>query len=271
MHQVAGAQHLEGAGGLGAEEVEARRGRRGRRRAEHQRGGGARDGGSARYLACALALSAASRIGDAGLYAEARRLSDESVALARQVGERPLLAQALNIRGELTRVHGERDVARAAYEEGREVAAGAHDDTHLAMLSSNLGYLAVDRGDAAEGRRLKRDALSLAWSSGRRMVAAWFVLELAAPALALGRPDLAAVLVGAADRALLRLGAARTPGDRPEHERVLRGLRATLGDTGLRRLREEGAALPLEEAVRLALCSPDDGAAAPCPPVRSVA
>jgi predicted ATPase/DNA-binding SARP family transcriptional activator len=231
-----------------------------------------RRAGSPRYLACGLALSAAGTIGNAELYPEARRLADEAVALARQVGEGPLLAQALNISGELSRVHGELEAARAAYEEGREVAARAHDDTHVAMLVSNLGYLAVERGDPAEGRRLKREALSLAWSSGRRMVATWFVSELAAPELALGRPRLAAVLVGAADQALLRLGAARAPGDRPEHERVLRGLRAALGDAGLRRLREEGAALPLEEAVRLALCGPEDGAgAAPCAAVRSAA
>lgn len=90
-----------------------------------------------------------------------------------------------------------------------------------------------------------------------RRAVAWFVSELAAPELALGRPRLAAV---------------RTPGDRPEHERVLRALRATLGDAELRRLREEGAAMPLEEAVSLALCSPDAGTrTSPCAQARSAA
>jgi hypothetical protein len=100
------------------------------------------------------------------------------------------------------------------------------------------------------------------------MVAAWFVSELAAPELALGRPDRAAVLVGAADQALLRLGAVRTPADLPEHERVLADLRAALGEAEFRRRHAEGAGLPLEDAVRLALCGPEHGdGGRPCPPV----
>jgi hypothetical protein len=90
------------------------------------------------------------------------------------------------------------------------------------------------------------------------LVAAWFVSELAAPELGLGRPERAALLVGAADRALLRLGAVRTPGDRPEHDRVLEGLRCELGEHEFRRLLAEGGRLHLDAAVRLALADDDE-------------
>jgi tetratricopeptide (TPR) repeat protein len=227
-----------------------------------------RELGSDRFLAYSMALAAVTRIGDESRYPEAMRQVDDAIALARTVGEAPLLAQAHNIRGELARVHGDDDLARTAYEEGLDLAVVAHDDPHTSMLLANLGYLAVHRGDFAEGRRLKQQALALAWSVGRRMVAAWFVSELAAPELGLGRPERAAVLVGAADQALLRLGAVRTPGDRPEHERVLGDLRATLGEQGFRRLHAEGARLPLDEVVRLALAD-DAEAVAQAPGVRA--
>jgi hypothetical protein len=55
----------------------------------------------------------------------------------------------------------------------------------------------------------------------------------------------------------------RHPGDRNEHERVVAGLRRALGDDELDRLRDEGARLPLDAAVALALSEPEDGRAQP--------
>ena len=52
-------------------------------------------------------------------------LCDEGVELSRQIGDRPLIAPALNVRGELTRIAGRDDLARAAYEEGRDLSIAA--------------------------------------------------------------------------------------------------------------------------------------------------
>jgi hypothetical protein len=84
-------------------------------------------------------------------------------------------------------------------------------------------------------------------------MSAWSVSELAGPELGLGRPERGALLVGAADHALEMLGVTRHPGDRPEHERVVAGLRAALGEEAFTRLRAQGAELSLPEAVALAL------------------
>ena len=58
--------------------------------------------GDDRYLSYALALSSGCFIGDAERYEEGLWRSDEGIALARTVGELPLIAQALNVKGELT-------------------------------------------------------------------------------------------------------------------------------------------------------------------------
>jgi predicted ATPase/DNA-binding winged helix-turn-helix (wHTH) protein len=213
-----------------------------------------------RYVAYSMALAAGTYLGDRDGYEHAMRLCDDGIARARHVGDRPLIAQALNVKGELARVNGDDELALDAYLEGRDLAIAAGDDAHLSAFLANLSYLANHRGHHDEARRLGCAALRLCRSLGRRMMAAWTVSELAGPELALGRPERAARLVGAADEALRVLGAPRHPGDVDEHERVVADLRGALGDDELQRLFAEGAELSLDEAVALALDEPPDRA-----------
>ena len=214
--------------------------------------------GSERYLAYSLAMASASYVGDRATHDFAIRLCDEAIGLARNVGEQPLIAQALNVKGELARVHGDDALALTAYAEGRELAAAAHDEAHLGMFLGNLSFLADHRGDHEEARRLARDGLRTSWSLGRLMKSAWAISGLAGPELGLGRPERAALLVGAADRALHTLDVALDPCDLPEHKRVLTGLQSALGEATLDLLRFKGAQLSLDEAVALALSDDDE-------------
>jgi tetratricopeptide (TPR) repeat protein len=213
--------------------------------------------GDRRYLAYALGLLPGSYIGDEEHYDLAIGLCEESLTLAREVGDRPLIAQTLNVLGELARVHGDDDLALAAYTEGKDLVTEVHDDAHLSVFLANLAYLADHRGDYAEARRLGMEALRLCWSLGRRMMAAWTVSELAGPYLGLGRPERGALLVGAANQALEVLGVSRHPGDLNEYDRVMHGLRERLGDDEFEQLYAEGARMSLRGAVALALADAD--------------
>jgi tetratricopeptide (TPR) repeat protein len=212
-----------------------------------------------RYVAYGLALHAGTYIGDLDNYSFALESCDEAIALARRVCEHPLLAQAVNVKGELARVAGDDELALAAYEEGMAEAVAAGDQAHQSVFLANLSYLADHRGAYEEALELGRDALRLCWSLGRRMMAAWTVSEIAGPELGLGRPERGAILVGAADEALRVLGATRHPGDRPEHDRVTAGLRSALGESELERLRSEGRTMSLDAAVAFALTDPRTG------------
>jgi hypothetical protein len=195
-------------------------------------------------------------------------MCEESVRLARQVGNLQLIAETLEAKGELARWHGDDDLAQAAYTEGRDLAAATDDQVLVGVFMADLSFLADHRGDHEEARRLGRDALRLCWSRGRRMMAAWSVSELAGPELGLGRPERAAVLVGAGSQALRTLGASPHPADVTEHERIAAGLRTHLSPDTLDRLLAEGAALPLDRAVGLALA---DDLEEPAPRGRSQA
>jgi tetratricopeptide (TPR) repeat protein len=212
-----------------------------------------------RHLAFLLAMSAGTYISDRAGYVNAIAQCEEAIRLARQVEERPLIAQALNVKGELARVQGDDDIALAAYEEGRSLAESAGDRAHLGILLADLGYLAEHRGEFDEAQRLTRDGLRLCWSLGRRMVAACLVSHLAGPELAQGRPARGAVLVGASDQAFQVIGVARYPGCLPEHARVVNELTAALGPDEYGRLHSHGARLSLDEAVALGFAEPSNG------------
>jgi predicted ATPase/DNA-binding SARP family transcriptional activator len=209
--------------------------------------------GHERYLACALVWRSVGHVHDPARYDLARRLCDEGIERARALGERGLLIQALNVRGELARAHGDDAEAYARYQEALSLAVEAGDPTGSSVYLANLGYLAAHRGDFVEARRLDHEALRLRRSLGRRLLTAWVLSELAGPELALGHPQMAARLVGAADRALDALAAGRDLCDVPEHERVVAGLRAALGDDVYDTLHADGARLSLDEAADLAL------------------
>ncbi len=213
--------------------------------------------GDTRMLAYALPKAAIGYLGIDDKFDLAMELCDEGVELSRQIGDRPLIAPALNVRGELTRIAGRDDLARAAYEEGRDLSIAAGDDSHLSVFLANLSYIAEHDGDHLEARRLARESLRLAWSLGRRPMSAWTVDKLAGFEVGLGRPERGALLIGASDQALRLLGVGLHPGDMPEHLRTVDALRERLGEERYRELYDEGSLLPLDRAVALALSDPD--------------
>ncbi|WP_416956646.1 ATP-binding protein [Nocardioides sp. T5] len=206
-----------------------------------------------RLVAYGLAVISATYIDEAEHVELAMRLNDEALALGRGVGSPALVAQVLNIRGELTRVAGRDELAREAYEEGLQISGDLGDEMYVSVFLSNLSYLADHRGDHEEARRLTRQALRICWSQGRRLMAAWTISQLAGPEHALGRSELAAGLIGAGDEALRVLGARRHPGDVPEHDRVVAALRDGLGDERFEELRSEGARVTLDQVLSRAL------------------
>jgi predicted ATPase/DNA-binding SARP family transcriptional activator len=221
--------------------------------------------GDDRLLAYALAVLSATYLGEEEQYRRAMRINDEALALARRVGGPALVAQVLNVRGELTRVGGEDDLARAAYEEGLAISRALDDEVYVSVFLANLSYLADHRGEYDEARRLTRQALRICWSLGRRLMAAWTISELAGPEHGLGRSERAAVLVGAADEALRVLGSRRHPGDLPEHHRVVAAIRAGIGDERYERLHAQGGRMSLDQALALVLDDEDSLQPSPAP------
>jgi predicted ATPase/DNA-binding SARP family transcriptional activator/Tfp pilus assembly protein PilF len=110
----------------------------------------------------ASALIGAGRLAEVqGDYAAARALYEESLAIARESGERPGLAESLYHLGVLAQEQGDYGAARLLLEESLAIRREFGDSAGVAASLNALGNVASHRGDYAAARRLYEESLTL--------------------------------------------------------------------------------------------------------------
>lgn len=182
----------------------------------------------------------------------ARELLEEGLALARRAGAVNIVAQALNMWGEMERGAGNYERAKEIQQEALEVVRETGERRRIAMLSHNLGLIAHHLGDDEEAERMIRQSLDLAVEQDFDALTAQVLVALAGQMTLRGAPEVAARLVGAADAFFDSIGFKTQPADTPDSERIRRELKETLGDERYERQVAEGALLDLDQAVELA-------------------
>lgn len=179
----------------------------------------------------------------------------EGLELARRVGALEIVAQALNMWGELERIAGEYESARTIQEEALALARQTGEQRRVAMVLHNLGAIAHHLGDDQASERSLREALALSVSIDFDVQTAYCLLLLAEPVALRGDTDTAARLIGFADATFRRTGALAQPADIGDQERVRRTVSAAMDPRRYRLLTDEGAGLDVDAAVALALTS----------------
>lgn len=190
---------------------------------------------------------------DGGDWHAARALYAESVVLLRALGDPHPLATALGNLGSVASLQGDLATARALLEESVALHRALGDREALAMSLENLGDVAAAAGDRAAARAHYRESLALRQAVGYQRGVTVALDGLARLALAEGRVAHAVRLFGAAERARAAVGAPLSPLERAPLERATARARDALGDATFAAAWAEGAALPLEAAVALAL------------------
>jgi tetratricopeptide (TPR) repeat protein len=244
----------------------------------------ARAVGSARMEANALSLIS---FYDASGRDEQIRLGEEAITKARTSGDRWLLGLATGNHGVLMSQFGEIEKAIELTEEAYRLCRGVGDVSLTALWLSNLAGCALERGNTAEARRRLDESLELARliddtrGTGQGLAnLGWVELlegdfehaiscfdEAAAIARRLGARWLGGEAIwgfaqvaaadGDADRAARLAGAALALGGSDGSAMTLvtphlDDARAALGDQAWQKARDEGAALDLDAALRLA-------------------
>ncbi len=184
--------------------------------------------------------------------AEAEALTEEALALFREVDDLPGLGLVFNSIGERARLSGDDARARNAYEESLAIAERTGDTRRQYYVLFNLGFVAQHEGNHQEAVRVLRRSLALCQEFGVPTDVAQELLALAGSLGALGEPVRAAHLFGAAYAFLQRSGTLIDPSDQPEHNRNIAFVRAALGDTAYEMAWAEGQAMTLDEAVAYA-------------------
>jgi hypothetical protein len=183
---------------------------------------------------------------------EALPLLEEAMEIARRLGNDDMLMWSHHNLGWRHAMAGDYEQARAALEEGLDInrRRGRRFQTFNSMC--DLGILAALDGRFDDAGELLAESLRGSLEIDAEMVVAPCLQGLAAVALARDEPEVAARLLGAADAAYERTRYEPEPTPRLVGEQTEARLRERLGDR-VDPEREAGRALPLEEAVSLAL------------------
>jgi predicted ATPase len=245
------------------------------------------------YALHTLAHTAGDRTTERDLYAE-------SVIRLREAGDMRAVAWSLQCLGNVTLMLGDLDAAHAVHSEGLAVARLADSPSSIAGTLTGLGSLAERAGDHVrayalylEGFELRRkqsdravtdqlnvlgraalgmgepnlaaahfaESLELCRKQGIKWDTAYALTGLAEVELRRGQAAHAATLLAAADALLDTLGAQRSSAEQVQHERMLRTLRETLGESRFQQALATGRTMTRDQAIHAALLRQSDGTA----------
>ena len=178
---------------------------------------------------------------------------EESVRLFRRTPDRWGLGLALRNWGEAAQARGDQAARRALLEESVQIFRAVGDNWGCALALNSLG--AVERDVGANGRAAALFAESLAMfrALGDKQGLAWGLAQLAGVAGGAGDPERAARLFGVAATLLAAISARLDPVDRAQYDQDLAATRARLTPETFAAAWQEGAALPLDTALALAV------------------
>ena len=184
-----------------------------------------------------------------GDLATARRHLEEGLAVARETGSKYELAAATNGLAQLHRVEGALDAAEPLYEAVLALARELGDREIVAVGLLNLAMVSIARGVATRAREMLLDVHAIVEEIGSRP-AGQSVLEVSAGLAAMCEDWVrAAKYFGAAEAQAVQTGLRRDPADEAFLAAMITRARAALAADSFAAAESEGRALPYEAAL----------------------
>ncbi|MGE5713550.1 MAG: tetratricopeptide repeat protein, partial [Betaproteobacteria bacterium] len=181
----------------------------------------------------------------------AERFSAESITVARAVGNQRQLASALNSHAQLLRQQGDLGGAETLYSEAVRILETLGDHESVAIGRLNLAVVAIERRQTDRARALLGQALQVATTLGSQQLGQSTFDILAGQCAAEGRHDAALQMFGAAEAQAERSGLKRDSADAAFLLPLIELSRRALGESAERVL-TEGRSLSYADAVRRA-------------------
>ena len=176
-----------------------------------------------------------------------KALFEECLALQREVGNRVGIAVALNHLGDVARWQGDYTQAATYYDESLIIFQEVGDKESTLVLH-NQGYLALHQGNDAQAVALFQQSLALFREMEDKKGVARCLEGLAGVAGAIGQPERAARLWGAAEVLWEPVGR-QVPAERAAYDRSVAAARAQLDLAAFTAAWAKGRAMPLEQAI----------------------
>jgi ATP/maltotriose-dependent transcriptional regulator MalT len=204
------------------------------------------------WILCASLIELGTLAAVQGDHARAAALHQEAAAFARRTGMRRARAHVCNEMGGTARDRGDLEQARRLHLE----ALGIHRELVRFRVPNTLGHLgcaearlgALDDAESHLG-----EAATLIAGRPQPATEALLLVGFAWAALGRGDAERAARLLGAADAARQRSGAAPVGAERREGVLARQAARSRLGERAFQAATAAGRGLPAERALRVAL------------------
>jgi predicted ATPase/class 3 adenylate cyclase len=178
-----------------------------------------------------------------GDYASARSLYEESLAISRELGDKPGTANSLNRLGNIALEEGNYPLARSLYEESLAISRELGDKPGTVYLLAGLGEVEVrSASSAGSGRQVETTR------SGGAGEASEAGAMKARSGLRKG-----ARLLGAVQALLVSLGTVMWAEERRPYELAVAQVRTQLGEKEFEKAMQEGRTMSMEEAIDYAL------------------
>ncbi len=189
-----------------------------------------------------------------GNFDEAAGWFETALPVFRQAGDPVPLAKLLNNRAILA-INHEKDLksARAYYDEALALNRKTGNRALEAGNLSNFADIYLKEGDPKTARKLAREACDMHLELGDIQNLQDTFERLAPAELALGRPKIAAMLVGTREAVMEKLGVQIAPYVLDEYHQTLAAIRNALGDQEYEKSTTHGRRLTLEEAYQASL------------------
>jgi predicted ATPase/class 3 adenylate cyclase len=179
----------------------------------------------------------------------ARGHLEESLVLARELGDTLRLEQALTVLAELHRIEGDLDAAEPLYEEALALNRQQGAGSNIAVNLLNVAMVAIGRGSGDRARRILLEAVAIADKIGSKPAGRAALDVAAGLAALLVEWERAARLYGAAQAQLEETGIRRETADEAFLAPLIAKVREALGEAAFVVAEAGGRALSYEEAM----------------------
>ena len=191
-----------------------------------------------------------------GIYNKVATYMDEALSIFREIGQPLLFAFSLAGLGELAIRQGKYKYAAQLLEESLVVRKQHGHKWGTAASLGSLGWIALRQQDFKLMKNHLGESLDIRVEIGDKGGIAWCLEKLAEAKYEQSQFTESAKLFGNAEAIRASIRSVIDPADQEDYNRITSALRAALGTDAFATLWVEGATLPLEEVIELALSEP---------------
>jgi predicted ATPase/DNA-binding winged helix-turn-helix (wHTH) protein len=186
-------------------------------------------------------------------YIQAILYYNQSLEVMRKLESKPGIAGALNNLGVIEKKQGNYVKAGAYYEQSLEMMKKIGDKRGIAGTLNNLGVIALEKGVFKKAWDYLKMSLEVRKELKDKRDLEESIREFSILASTIGKHEYAATLKGISENLRQALNTPIPPSDRPDYDRTISSLRASLGDEAFEKYWAEGRAMTMEQAIEYAL------------------